>query len=379
MLHLTFLKYRKLKKSSGHVSAGAKHFFPLLIEFSVFTSGYIKKRILVSSHHLEKQKNMLVKLFMMKRGRYNRAFLHIVAMSMLGISVMIAPLLVETYPIFAKPSPTNVSIGGFDTQQSISVDTNVFQTQISQKPREKVIMYTVERGDTVSTIAKKYNISADTLRWANDLSNDNITVGDDLKIPSVTGILHKVQSGDTVYSVAKKYATNPQAIVDFPYNDFANPQTFSLVVGEIIMVPDGVKPEEQPTYVRPRQYIASAAVGASGYAWPVHGGISQGYSWYHTALDIESPVGTPVLSAQTGTVLAVYASGWNDGYGTHVLIKGNDGNVTLYAHMSGINVSVGQAVSAGGTVVGWVGLTGRTTGPHLHFEVKGANPLSYLP
>jgi murein DD-endopeptidase MepM/ murein hydrolase activator NlpD len=184
-----------------------------------------------------------------------------------------------------------------------------------------------------------------------------------------------------VYSIAKKYDSSPQAIVDFPYNDFANPQTFSLVVGEVVMVPDGVKPEEQPTYIKPRQYIAAApsVVGSSGYAWPVHGGISQGYAWYHPGVDIESPVGTPVMSAQTGTVLAVYTSGWNGGYGTHVLVKGEDGNVTLYAHMSGVNVSVGQAVSAGNSVVGWVGMTGHTTGPHLHFEVKGANPFSYLP
>lgn len=318
---------------------------------------------------------------MMKRGRYNRAFLHIVAMTTIALGVMVAPMLAETYPIFAKPSTANLSIGGSDTQQSISVDTDVFQTQISQKPREKVVMYTVERGDTVSTIAKKFNVSADTIRWANDLSKDNIVVGAELKIPSVTGILHKVASGDTVYSVAKKYGTSPQGIVDFPYNDFANPQTFSLVVGEIIMVPEGVKPEERPTYIRPRQYIAGApsAVGGSGYAWPLRGNISQGFAWYHPALDIESPVGTPIMSAQSGTVLAVYTSGWNGGYGTHVLVQGSDGNVTLYAHMSGVNVSVGQAVSAGSTTVGWVGMTGRTTGPHLHFEIKGANPFSYLP
>jgi murein DD-endopeptidase MepM/ murein hydrolase activator NlpD len=85
------------------------------------------------------------------------------------------------------------------------------------------------------------------------------------------------------------------------------------------------------------------------------------------------------MSAQTGTVSQVFVGGWNGGYGTHVLITGTDGNVTLYAHMSGVNVNVGQAVTAGATTVGWVGMTGRTTGPHLHFEVKGANPLSYLP
>jgi murein DD-endopeptidase MepM/ murein hydrolase activator NlpD len=381
MLHFSFFSKRKLKRSGSSVSTRSKRFFPLFFEFSAFTYGYTKKKILAISHGFEKQKNILVRFFMMKRGRYNRAFLHIVAMSVLGVGVMLAPILASTFPIFAQQSQ-NVSLGDSDTQQSITMDSDVFQTQISQKPREKITMYTVQKGDTVSTIAKKYNISADSVRWANELKNDNITVGDELKIPSVTGILHKVSSGDTVYSIAKKYDTNAQAIVDFPYNDFANPQTFSLVVGEIVMVPDGVKPEEQPTYVRPQRFIAQgrpSAVGSSGYAWPIHGPLSQGYSWYHAALDIESPVGTPVMSAQTGTVSQVFVGGWNGGYGTHVLITGTDGNVTLYAHMSGVNVSVGQAVTAGGTTVGWVGMTGRTTGPHLHFEVKGANPLSYLP
>lgn len=381
MLHFSFFKYRKIKKSSGVAVTGVRHLFPLFFAFTSFFTGYIKKKILVVSHYLERQKNTLVRLLMMKRGKYNRAFLHIVAMSLLGLAVMLAPLLAETYPIFAQPSTASLSIGE-GTKQSISVDSDVFQTQISQKPRALITMYTVQKGDTVSTIAKKFGISADTIRWANNLSNDNIGVGDELKIPSVTGILHKVAPGDNVYSIAKKYDTSPQGIVDFPYNDFANPQTFSLVVGQIVMVPDGVKPEEQPTYIRPQRFIAQgapSAVGSAGYAWPLRGPLSQGFSWYHPGIDIESPVGTPVVSAQTGIVAEAYTSGWNGGYGTHVLIRGNDGNVTLYAHMSGVNVSVGDSVSAGGTTVGWVGLTGRTTGSHLHFEIKGANPFSYLP
>lgn len=380
MLNFSFFKYRKIRKSSGSVASAVRAFFPLFTAFSLFTLTYLKQKLWKSSHHFEKQKNILVRFFMMKRGRYNRAFLHIVAMSVLGVGIMLAPFLAETYPIFAQQSGTQASIG--NAQQSITVDTDVFQTQISKKPRDKVITYTVERGDTVSTIAKKFGISADTLRWANNLTNDNITVGDDLKVPQVTGILHKVSSGDTIYTIAKKYATSPQGIVDFPFNDFANPQTFSIVVGQMLMVPDGVKPEEQPTYVKPVRYFASgqpSAVGSSGYAWPIHGPLSQGYSWYHPGVDIESPVGTPVMSAQSGTVLQVFVGGWNGGYGTHVLVQGSDGNVTLYAHMSGVNVSAGQSVTAGATMVGWVGLTGRTTGAHLHFEVKGANPLSYLP
>src|SRR6476646_5719266 len=100
MLDFTFFKYRKLKKSSSEMSSEAKHLVPLFFEFCAFTIKYLKKKVWASSRHFEHQKNTLVKFFMMKRGRYNRAFLHIVAMSTVGIGVMIAPLLAEAYPIF---------------------------------------------------------------------------------------------------------------------------------------------------------------------------------------------------------------------------------------------------------------------------------------
>jgi murein DD-endopeptidase MepM/ murein hydrolase activator NlpD len=196
---------------------------------------------------------------------------------------------------------------------------------------------------------------------------------------------HKVERGDTVYTIAKKYSANAQAIVDYPFNDFANPQTFSLVEGQIIIVPDGVKPEEAPKYASiRREFVVTgpAVVTGEGFTWPIHGTFNQGYSWYHPGIDIGAPVGGAIVAAHSGTVAEVYPSGWNWGYGTHVIVQGDNGYRTLYAHMSGINVSPGQRVVAGSTVVGWVGMTGRTTGPHLHFEIRSpggnVNPLSFL-
>lgn len=350
-------------------------------KFCQFFFSYSKKKVISFSVIFESYKNYLVKLFTIKRGRYNRPFMHIAAMGVLAIGVIVSPFLADTYPIF-EGQENRVAINTSSSKESIVVSSDVFQTIKSVKPRDKVINYTVERGDTLSTIAEKFDISTETIRWANDLTNDNIAVGDSLKILPVTGMAYKVAKGDSVYSIAKKLATDPQKIVDFPFNDFANAETFTLVEGQILIVPDGVKPAEQPTFRR-QVYIASGPVSISGlgFTWPARGIISQFSSWYHTALDIAASYGTPIIAAQNGIVTGVSVGGWDSGYGTNIYIKNGDVE-THYAHLSGINVSIGQTVSAGSTVLGWMGLTGRTTGSHLHFEVLKAgslvNPLPYL-
>lgn len=359
-----------------------KKFSPLFLSFLHFFSNYVRHKVLTSSFFFERQKNKLVRFFMIKRGRYNRPFLHISAMCVLGIGVLAAPFLADKYPIFTTNTVNITQV--LAQEQSIALDTDVFQTQISQKPRDKVITYTVQKGDTITTIAKKFDISSDTIKWINDMTNDNLTVGDELRIPPVTGVIHKVQKGDTVYSIAKKYDSNPQAIVDFPFNDFANPQTFALVEGQMLVVPDGIKPSEKIT--APRQvFIAQGPVGplsAAGFTWPLRGAISQFAAWYHMALDIVSPLGTPIVAAQNGKISGVSIGTWDGGYGTNVYIDNGGGWGSHYAHLSAVNVNVGDNVAAGKTVIGWVGLTGRTTGSHLHFEIlrNGAlvNPLSYL-
>jgi len=353
-----------------------------LFEFVVFLRKYLQAKTMFLTRNFERNKNVMVKSILLKRGKLNRMFLHVSAMVILTIGIILSPYLSESNP-FSDNTTTLTFAQEFNTAATALSSDDVFQTARSEKPRDKVLEYTVQKGDTVSTIGKKFGISADTLKWANDLKNDNITVGDTLKILPVTGIAHKVESGDTVYTIAKKYDTNPQAIVDFPFNDFANPQTFSLISGQILIVPEGIKPEEKPAYAPRRSYVATGPVTISGegFTWPMRGSINQFYSWYHKALDIGGPVGTPIVAAHTGKVVGVYNGGWNGGYGVHVIVQGNNGFSSLYAHMSSTNVSLGDTVTAGSSTLGWVGMTGRTTGPHLHFEIRGAgllNPLSYL-
>ncbi len=358
-----------------------------LINFFEFFFYYLKTKIVSFSATFEKNKNRLVKLFLMKRGRYNRPFLHLATIGILSIGVLIAPFLSDTFPIFAAASALDLPAQS-SSKQSVLAGEDVFQTKVSDKPRDKVITYTVEKGDTVSTIAKKFSskdneISANTIRWANGLTGDNIAVGDSLKIMPVSGISHKVEPGDTVYSVAKKYNTDAQKIVEWPFNEFANAETFALVSGQILIVPDGIKPSEQP-YIKPQVYIAQGPipVATGGFTYPVRGGVSTFFSWYHPGVDITAPVGTPIVSAHSGTVTEVRVGTYDGGYGTNVYVSNGDGIVSHYAHMSGVNVGVGQSVTGGRSVLGWVGMTGRTTGPHVHFEIRrgggAVNPLSYV-
>lgn len=365
-----------------HRFSGRIGLFADFKNFLSFFTAYLNKKLFKYVNYFENTKRILVKFFTIKRGRYNRLFLHLSTIVVLTAGVIVTPFIASTFPVFSKTTDSRLAIA--EVQQPVAIDENVFQTSVSQKPRDKVITYDVQKGDTISTIAKKFAISEDTVRWANDLEGDNLAIGDTLQILPVTGMLHKVESGDTVYSIAKKYDTNPQGIVDFPFNDFANPETFSLVVGQLVVVPDGIKPESGAVPIYRQVYIAQSPsqVSSAGLAWPMSGGISQFFSWYHPAIDITNPIGTPIVAAQTGVVSAVSVGSWDGGYGTSVRIDDGNGLATHYSHMSGVNVSAGQAVVAGKTVIGWVGLTGRTTGPHLDLEVYKngvrVNPMNLL-
>ena len=364
-----------------------------LVAFSTFFFSYVKRHIQRSFWGFEHQKNSVVKIFMMKRGRYNRPFLHVATIGLLGVGIMITPVLADTYPIFSLQAQQIQRIPSPQTpDQSLEADQNVFNTSVSEKPRDRVITYTVERGDTLSTIAQKFSqpnnsISVQSIRWLNNMDSDSVTVGQQLQIPPVSGVIYKVQSGDTIYSIAKKFNTNPQKIVDYPFNDFANPETFTLVDGQEIIVPDGIPPQQQssfqpaaPIYVAQDQPVGNPS--GAGFIWPLQGIITQGYTAYHNGLDIAGPIGVAIHAAKSGVVLEA-SCGWNWGYGCHVLLDNGGGFSTMYAHMVDTPaVIVGQSVSQG-QVIGYRGSTGRSTGPHTHFEIRigghTVNPLLYLP
>jgi murein DD-endopeptidase MepM/ murein hydrolase activator NlpD len=296
--------------------------------------------------------------------------------------MVIAPVIAEEFPgrsVNPWELPTASTVLSATTQ-----NPNI-QTLISEKVRDQIIIYTVAPGDTVSTIAEKFGVSEDTIRWQNNLQSKNsIKIGQELQILPVTGISHKVQKGDTVYSIAKKYDTSPQGIVDFPYNTFTNDETFALAIGQSVIVPDGIMPEaalwSPSSRIKQITPDAGTVVASGSFVWPASGTITQRFSWYHPGVDIANNSSPNVLAADSGKVII---AGWPDayGYGNRVIIDHGNGYVTLYAHLQTIYVTAGQTVSRG-SAVGKMGSTGRSTGTHLHFEVSlngsRLNPLDVL-
>ena len=343
--------------------------------FIAFSKDYLKSRLLSFGHGFESIKDVIVAFLVVKRGKYSSSFLNTSFFMLVAAAVVGGPIIAQNNPFISSLKQT-----AGDYQASI-VSYNPYEssigTVISVKPRDKVVDYKVVSGDTLASIAKKFDISVDTIKWASDLTNDTIKPGQILKIPPITGVVHKVAVGETVYSIAKKYHTDAQAIVNFPFNDFADQDTFALTVGQTLFVPGGVIEQEQPSTFagRPGALFAPVQVGVKGtsnFIWPTTGVITQYPVWYHMAYDIANPAAPPILASDTGTV--IYAGWDNTGYGNMVMIDHGNGYRTLYGHMSKIIVSAGQSVSQG-QQIGVMGSTGRSTGTHLHFEIRQGNTL----
>lgn len=240
-------------------------------------------------------------------------------------------------------------------------------------PSFAVGVHVVREGENISTIAKMYGVSVNTIKWANDLSSNVIREGQELVILPVSGVYHTVKAGDTIASLAKKYNAEESEIRE--HNDFPD----GLAAGEKILIPNGTiaaAPAPRPARSTPSASgSASARSSGSPYAWPVAGGvITQGVHGYN-GIDIGAPAGTPIYASAAGRVVVARASGYNGGYGSYVVIQ-HQNSQTLYSHMSAVLVSPGDVV-AKGEAIGRVGSTGKSTGNHLHFEVRGAiNPFA---
>lgn len=238
----------------------------------------------------------------------------------------------------------------------------------------QISIYVVHEGDSFTSIAKMFDVSVNTILWANNLARGaKLAVGQTLVILPVSGIQHTVKKGDTIASVAKKYKGDPTEIST--YNDI--PDEDSLAVGSILIIPDGEMPTVVPVKTRPATSKVRNANGPSYsgyYAAPLSGyRRTQGLHGYN-GIDLGAYLGAPITAAADGDVIIARQGGYNGGYGNYVVIQHGNGTQTLYAHMLSDVVATGQHVVQG-QLVGYLGNTGRSTGPHLHFEVRGArNP-----
>lgn len=275
-------------------------------------------------------------------------------------------LFVETSKNFIRE---DTEINFVEDNSIVSVASPLIYTNItslgsfldSEEEKKQIKEYIVEKEDTVASISEKFNISVNTILWANKLNNNSkLKEGQKLVILPITGLLHEVKKGDTTGEIAKKYKAKIEEIVSF--NELEDEG--SIFIGDILIVPNGQMPVVVPKIVTP---------SVSGFIVPAKGTITQRLHFYN-AVDIANSCGTPIYASASGTI---QLTGYHNIGGNYVRIIHPSGVVTYYGHLSRISVSKNQKVSQG-QIIGYMGNTGYTigrTGCHIHFEVRGAtNP-----
>jgi LysM repeat protein len=252
----------------------------------------------------------------------------------------------------------------------------VFGSQGLEKGHDEtgISEYFVQKGDTLSSIAQKFEITLNTLLWANELSNSSvISPGDKLIILPINGAMYIVNKGDTLSEIAELYKAKILDIAD--YNNLGEGR--EIFIGDILIIPGG----EKPKTVRATPVYVKNSVPNSYFICPVSSPywITQGLHWYN-AIDFSTgKCGSPIYATAGGTV---QRTGYDSRAGRYVRILHPNGVVTFYGHMSKIVATAGKTVSQG-EIIGYIGYSGHTipagpSGCHLHFDVRGAkNPFDY--
>jgi hypothetical protein len=282
-------------------------------------------------------------------------------------------------------------------------------TVIPSRPRQDVISYTVQSGDTIFGISEKYGLDPETILWGNYaiLLDDPHALQPDqeLVILPINGTYYEWQDGDGLNGVARFFNVSPEDIINFPGNnldlaaigDFTNP---NIEPGTMLIIPGGRREfvswsaplgitREDPALARVLgpgacDPVAGGAVGYGNFVWPTNKHFLSGYDYSpksnHWGIDIAGSEGEGVYAADAGVV--VY-SGWNNyGYGNMIIIDHGNNWQTLYAHLSATYRFCGQSVGQG-EGIGAIGSTGKSSGAHLHFEMMTpsykVNPWDFLP
>jgi LysM repeat protein len=296
----------------------------------------------------------------------------------------------QTGPLVSSSNQISPELPGFFngiTDQGI-IRRTTLHTNIPTRSRTEVIDYTVTTGDSVFGIAKSFNLHPETILWANyDQLNDSpdmLNPGMKLNVPPVDGVYYQWQEGDTLESVAAKFDAKVQDILSWEGNhfDLTNPQ---VEPKQWIMIPNGHREFRQwlvPTIARAHSGVSksvlgpgacegnySGAFGSGVFAWPTASHTLSGNDFWsgHLGIDIAGSLGDGIFASDAGVI--VFAGWANGGYGNMVMIDHGNGYQTLYAHLSSVGAACGQSVYTG-TYIGAVGITGNSTGPHLHFEVR---------
>lgn len=278
---------------------------------------------------------------------------------------------------------------------------------VAARPRE-LMNYTVIAGDTLFGIALKFDLRPETVLWSNYTTlKDNpdlISIGQQLIIPPQDGLIIAAEQGDTIDGIARRFEVKPEVIAGDPINKLTS-MNQSLQLGQIIYVPGGQRETvvwqvPQPVEVRRtatgvKVYrvgrcgeVAIPRLGSGNFIYPANRQYLSGYNFsgVHPGLDFAGRLGEPIYASDAGTVIyagySLNSAGKPVGYGQYVVLDHGNGYVTLYAHASQLYVSCGQQVQKGAAIAA-VGSVGRSTGPHLHYEIRygnsAVNPWSLLP
>jgi LysM repeat protein len=235
----------------------------------------------------------------------------------------------------------------------------------------EIRVYTVRPGDALSQVAEMFGVTSNTIMWANDISKSTgIQPGDTLVILPIVGVRHIVKSGDSISTIASKYEGDADEILS--YNQLASAS--DIKIGDTLIIPGGELHSVQVKTPSKSKGTQKGGSGGAGFSHPAPGSVkTQGIHGYN-AVDLAGSMGAAIRAAAAGEVIVAKSAGWNGGYGNYIVVKHNNGTQTLYAHLSSLNVGVGSYVEQGETI-GGMGNSGKSTGTHLHFEVRGGrNP-----
>jgi len=292
------------------------------------------------------------------------------------------------YAININPSPEkSFDIVPIDNDNTLNSDLASSNSTSTDTSNTQISTYIVRGGDTIAGVAKMFKVSTNTILWANNLTGKSVLKeGQNLVILPISGISYTITKGDTIQGIAKHYGADVGDILS--YNDITLESP--IIIGQKIIIPDA---ESSGNNIAPPNTSINTVAKCGSrdarieplidggkslpayvgyYQRPVVGGYRSQCLHGHNAIDLAVPTGTSIVASAGGTVIISKTNGaWNGGYGNYVVISHKNGTQTLYAHMSRPTVSAGDVVKQGQRI-GYIGMTGWTYGPHIHFEIRGA-------